>query len=235
MYDAALLDLYGTLVDIRTDESDPALWRALAAIYAERGAVWTAAELQTAYRLEVRRLEAESAATCPEIEIDRVFFALYRQKGVAADDETVAKTAWRFRQLSTKHIRLYAGAPELLAALQKRGRVILLSNAQRLFTVPELKMLDLWDRFDAVFLSSDYGCKKPDPAFFRVPLDAFGLDPKRCLMIGNDPFADAAGARAVGMDALCIRSATSPREAERTAYDLHHMDLRRVRRMLCGR
>ena len=41
-YDAYCFDLYGTLIDIRTDESDPALWAALAARYSAEGASWTA-------------------------------------------------------------------------------------------------------------------------------------------------------------------------------------------------
>ena len=33
MYDTCIFDLYGTLVDIRTDESTPGLWEKLALFY----------------------------------------------------------------------------------------------------------------------------------------------------------------------------------------------------------
>ena len=233
-YDAILFDLYGTLVDIRTDESDPALWRDTAFWYAQNGAPWDPNALREAYLTEVRRLEAQSPAAYPEIDLGCVFFALYQQKGVTPDAQTVADTAWRFRQTSTRRLRLYAGARPLLHLLRQSSKVILLSNAQRLFTVPELELLGLKDAFDRIYLSSDCGCKKPDPAFFRLPLQSFGLDPKRCIMVGNDPYADAAGAKSVDMRSLCIRSAISPQNAPSDCYDLMRMDLRRVQRILTG-
>ena len=49
-YDDYIFDLYGTLVDIHTDEDAPTLWAAMAVYYGQRGAEWQAAELQAAYR-----------------------------------------------------------------------------------------------------------------------------------------------------------------------------------------
>lgn len=236
-YDAYLLDLYGTLVDIRTDETALVLWEMLARFYAEHRAKWTGAALQRAFEAETEKQLHRNGAAYPEIDLAPVFAALYRCYGVQTDDCLLAETAWRFRMASTKRLRLYAGAKELLCALRKQGKVILLSNAQRLFTMPELRMLGLADAFDAIYLSSDYGCKKPDPAFFRLPVDQFGLDPKRCLMIGNDPACDIAGAHAMGMDAYYIRSAISPKGAPSridAAFSQPRMDLVRVRVRLCG-
>lgn len=234
-YDAFFFDLYGTLVDILTDESDPALWQKTAAYFSARGAAWEPQELRSAYHRETGRQEALLCAAYPEIDLAPVFSELFRLRGVQPDADTVADAAWFFRRTSTKHIRLYSGAWDLIDALRARGRVILLSNAQRLFTVPELQLLGLMDRFDAIYLSSDYGCKKPDPAFFGRALSDENLNPKKCIMIGNDPFTDAAGARGVGMDAYCIRSATSPKEAPIGAYDQPKMSLARVKRLLLGK
>lgn len=234
-YDAVFFDLYGTLVDILTDESDPALWQKTAAYFSARGAAWEPSELRSAYDRETKRQETLLFAAHPEIDLAPVFSELFRQRGVQPDAKAVADAAWFFRRTSTKHIRLYSGAIELLDALRAKGKVILLSNAQRLFTVPELQMLGLMDRFDAIYISSDCGCKKPDPAFFRRALTDGKLNPKRCIMIGNDPFTDAAGAKGVGMDAYCIRSATSPKEAPMDAYDQKRMSLARVKRVLLRR
>ena len=84
--------------------------------------------------------------------------------------------------------------------------MFLLSNAQRLFTLPELEQLGLLPCFDDIFLSSDRGCKKPGPAFFHVPLARYALAPSDCLMVGNDPVCDVSGAAAAGNTA-CNRSA----------------------------
>lgn len=237
-YDAFFLDLYGTLADIHTDENQPSLWKRMAGFAVSRGAAWKAEELHRAYLAAVREEEARLAlrdrdlpGAQPEIDLGPVFARLFAQKGVSADPALIGETARLFRAASTTHLRPYAGARELLERLRSRGKVLLLSNAQSLFTRPELEALGLSDCFDGVYLSSEAGCKKPDPRFFRLALAREGLEPGRCLMIGNDPVCDGAGARALGMDAWIIRSALSPGDC-REGYDQRGMDLRRLGRRI---
>ncbi len=216
-YAAYLFDLYGTLVDIHTDESKPAFWKAVAAYYTEHGAACDGKTLRESYRTlcaaETVRLQDRYPDAKIEIDLQPVFRALYEQKGVAPDAALLADTAWFFRQRSTCHLRAYAGAGELLEALRAAGRsVILLSNAQSCFTRPELELLGLADRFDRIYISSELGFQKLDPRFFTAPLRDLGLGPADCLMIGNDPVCDVGGAKAVGMDAVYIRSGLSPKE-----------------------
>ena len=242
-YAAIFFDLYGTLVDIHTDESKPILWSKAAAFYTDHGAKYSGPELRAAYQAhctgEERRLtEAAPPGALVELELRRVFAALYEQKGAAASESLIADTAWLFRRVSTSHLRTYAGARELLTALRKQGReVVLLSNAQACFTGPELDLLKLTDCFDRIFISSDVGYRKPDPRFFLAALQAVGADPADCLMIGNDPACDLHGAAGVGMDAFYIHSALSPQpmpnEASLPAIgSLPKMDLRALCRML---
>ena len=217
-YQAYLFDLYGTLVDIHTDESKSSFWKAVAACYAVNGAAWDGPALRAEYlRLcaaETARLQAAAPDAKVEIDLLPVFRGLYAQKGINADAALLAETAWYFRQRSTSHLRAYAGAGELLDALRAAGRtVILLSNAQSCFTRPELDLLGLTQRFDHIYISSEIGFQKPDPRFLNAPLRDLGLDPDDCLMIGNDPFCDVGGAVAVGMDAVYVRSALSPKES----------------------
>ena len=236
---AFLFDLYGTLVDIHTDENQSPLWQQMSGFAVSRGAAWEAEALRRAYGAAVREEEArlrlrdrDLPEARPEIDLARVFVRLYAEKGVPADGRLIAETARRFRAASTTHLRLYAGAKELLAALRQRGKVLLLSNAQSLFTRPELRQLGLEDCFDGVYLSSEAGFQKPDPRFFRLALEREGLEARDCLMLGNDPRCDGEGARAVGMAAYVIRSALSPRDAE--GYDQRGMDLRKLKRRLLG-
>ena len=88
--------------------------------------------------------------------------------------------------------------------------MILLSNAQRVFTAPELEKLGILSYFDTVFISSDKGVKKPNPAFFNAMLTECGLDAKECLMVGNDETCDIGGAHKVGMDGFYIHTRISP-------------------------
>ena len=217
-YQAYLFDLYGTLVDIHTDESRPSFWKVVAAYYTAQGAPYTWKTIQESYRAlcaaETARLQTRYPDAKIEIDLLPVFRGLYAQKGINADAALLAETAWFFRQRSTSHLRAYSGAGELLDALRAAGRsVILLSNAQSCFTRPELERLGLARRFDRIYISSEIGFQKPDPRFFIAPLRDLGLDPDDCLMIGNDPFCDVGGAVAVGMDAVYVRSALSPKES----------------------
>lgn len=237
-YDAVFWDLYGTLADIHTDENQPSLWKRMAGFAASRGACYAPGELKAAYLRAVGEAEAalrlrdrDIPGACPEIDLAPVFARLYAEKGVAADPALPAETAWAFRQASTSHLRLYAGAKELLTALRERGKVILLSNAQNLFTRPELALLGIAELFDGIYISSEAGFKKPDPRFFRLALEREGLDPGRCLMIGNDPRCDGEGAAVVGMDRWVIRSALSPRELPE-GYDQEGMDLKKLKKLL---
>lgn len=242
-YQNCIFDLYGTLVDIHTEERLPALWEELAAWYCGNGAAYSPEELQRAYFDTVRLMEREpslredSHEAHPEIQIEYVFQRLFRDKGVDADLAHAVRTGERFRKASLDYIRLYDGAVDLLKALRENGQgVWLLSNAQRIFTAYELRFLGIEGLFDGIYLSSDYGCKKPDPRFFQVLLRERGIDPKSAVMIGNDGVCDIQGAQAVGLATVYIRSNISPKEPLPGAdWVLETMDLRRLRDILTSK
>lgn len=240
-YQHCIFDLYGTLVDIHTDEDNPELWAKMAAHYQERGAVYSPEELRGAYRRLVAEAESGGAPlrrdaheSHPEIQIELVFQRLFREKGVAAELPQAIQAGRRFRELSTEYIRLYDGAKELLSSLRARGRKLwLLSNAQAVFTRWELERLGLTDCFDGIYLSSDYGVKKPDRRFFEILLRERDIDPGAAVMVGNDGVCDIAGARGVGLATVYLRSNISPVEPVPHAdYVLEHMDLKQVQNIL---
>lgn len=219
MYQNYIFDLYGTLVDIHTDEYQEGLWQEMCVRLAEKGVRYRPDELRTAYHTEVQRQEAamrraerEAGRTGePEIEIGAVFRQLLSDRGWNADAEEVAALARAFRIRSTQRLRLFDGAGELLRRLKEAGRgIYLLSNAQRLFTGPELRALGLEGAFDGILLSSDAGVKKPDPRFYQLLLHRYHLRPEACLMTGNDDLADCHGGAAVGMDSCYICTEQSP-------------------------
>ncbi len=215
MYQSCIFDLYGTLVDIRTDEGADEFWVKVAEIYKNYGAHYTADELRSLY---LRYAKAQDKLLhflhpfCRDIEIDlkRVFDKLYRHKGVRADENIVADTALQFRKASTQFIRLYDGVIDLLDSLKKAGKKIyLLSNAQSCFTIPELEMLGIADYFDDIVISSDHGCKKPGKRFFDILLDRYDIDKSTAIMIGNDCISDMQGALNAGLDSLYIHQEIS--------------------------
>ena len=181
MYKNCVFDLYGTLIDINTDEWSIELWEKMAVYYGYKGAIYTAEELNEEYG---KLVEAEKKAvhrrhkdySVIDIKIDKVFKKLYNQKGVKVTKAVVEQTCAVFRCFSTKYIKLYDGVTEVLDALKANGKKIyLLSNAQRSFTANEMDMLGLTKYFDGICISSDEECSKPDSHYFEILFDRYEL------------------------------------------------------------
>lgn len=219
-YTDLIFDLYGTLVDIHTDEND-LVWEKTAIFFGFYGAHYTAAELKTAFFAELSRRETSAGQTyeCyPDIPFEQVMAVLFSAKGVANAEALGIQAAQLFRISSMEYIRLYPYAIEALAQLRAQGhRLWLLSNAQRVFTAFELRHLGLNQVFDGIYISSDFGCRKPDSRFYTALVAEQKLDISRCLMIGNDRFTDIAGAKNVGMATLYMHTNLTP--ADQSAAD----------------
>lgn len=206
-YENYVFDLYGTLVDIHTDEADIAVWEKMTELYGEYQAAYEPEELRKCYETFVR----EEQECCDEIQIEKVFGRMFAHKGVKADDALILKTCRYFRKITTEYIRLYPWTIKMLETLKsQKKKIYLLSNAQHSFTVPELDQLGLTPYFDRIFISSDYGVKKPNAEFYQVLLDTCRVKPEECLMTGNDEICDILGARKVGMATFYIHSNISP-------------------------
>lgn len=212
MYKNYIFDLYGTLVDINTDEKSSKLWKKLSLFYCFNGAAYKSGELKKAYIKKVKENLNEIKHTkYPDFPIERVFKSLYKDKGVEANEELVKCTAQIFRSLSIKYLRLYDGVIELLEELKKKNKnIYLLSNAQRIFTLYEMKILGIDKYFDDIYFSADYHMCKPDRNFYNKIIEDKNLDISQSIMIGNDPECDINGAKAVGLDTLFIKSNLSP-------------------------
>lgn len=213
-YTDLIFDLYGTLADIHTDEN-ALVWEKTALYFGYYGVPYTGERLKTDYESVIAEQESvlgENYEMYPDIPMDGVLADLFRRHGVETQADALGLNAAQvFRIASTEYIRLYDGVPEALRTLRQHGfRLWLLSNAQRAFTAYELRLLGLDRLFDGIYLSSDFACRKPDSRFFRALLDEQHLDPRRCLMIGNDRETDIAGAKAVGLDTLYLHTNLTP-------------------------
>lgn len=222
-------------MDIRTDEEKPEVWEKLSFFYGYYGALYSAGELKEAYKnlVDCKEELHYSHEAYPEIQIETVFRELFTAKGVQPDDKLVLHAGQFFRVLTTEYLRLYDGTVGMLERLQGQGKKVwLLTNAQRIFTEYELCMLDIEQYFDGILISSDYGIKKPDSRFFEILLEKYRLDPKECIMVGNDQKTDIAGAAGAGIDTCYIHSNLSPDfDAEiKATYIQMEMDIEKV----CG-
>ncbi len=201
-----VFDLYGTLIDIRTDESDPDFRRDFAAFF----------ESCIGADVDVWRF-LEEGSFCDD-DFKEIDFAVQMRRifemcGKAADDATIVSLANFFRKRSTLRLALYDGVKETLLSLRARGcGLYVLSNAQALFTLPELEELGIAGCFDGVEISSDFGYKKPCALFFERLLDKYSLDASRCVYVGNDIVADIIPAKKLGMRTVYIHTEISPPE-----------------------
>ena len=241
MYDTCIFDLYGTLVDIRTDEKKPELWERIALFYAFYGAEYTPDELHQGYDCLTAEMSAGKAGirkdaheAYPEIRIEDVFMALFRKKGIDADEVLSRHAGQFFRILSMEHLKLYNGTKEMLSALRDGGKkVYLLSNAQKVFTEYEMNALGITPYFDGIFISSEHECKKPDVRFFEKLIHTYGIERDRAVMVGNDGVCDIEGAKNAGLATLYVRTEISPKEELPGAdHVLKKMDMKLMTRIL---
>ena len=224
-YTDLVFDLYGTLVDIHTEEDD-LVWEKTALYFGFYGARYSGPELKAAFRaaMQAREAKAGQSYECfPDIPFEQVMGSLFRAKGVEENaDELGINAAQLFRISSIEYIRLYPDALEALKKLREAGyRLWLLSNAQAIFTAFELRHLGLGEQLDGIYLSSDYNCRKPDIRFYRALLEEQNLNPANCLMIGNDRETDIAGAKTAGMATLYMHTNLTPSEQAEADPDLY--------------
>lgn len=216
-YTDLIFDLYGTLVDIHTEEND-LVWEKTALFFGYYGAHYSPEELKEACFAALSRREAKAGQNyeCyPDIPMEQIMAELFRANGIGDADKLGLQAAQLFRISSTEYIRLYPQVKQALSGLRQQGfRLWLLSNAQRAFTAYELRYLGLEAAFDGVYISSDYGCLKPDSRFYRALLEEQNLDASRCLMIGNDRQTDIAGAKKLGLATLYMHTNLTPSQQD---------------------
>ena len=208
-----IFDLYGTLINIHTNQKWPYFWQKMADYYNCFGTSFTGESLRASYERICREKDAslrrELGTDWPEIDIAEVFLDLLdgKREGIRDIDQWVTDTARFFRILSRFRYGLYPGTLLALTGLKERGRgIYLLSNAQRVFTEPEMKVKGIWNIFDGIFISSDRRIRKPDPAFMKDLLSAYDLDPEECVMIGNEYGSDMRIAAECGVDGIFLNT-----------------------------
>ncbi len=215
-YTDLVFDLYGTLVDIHTDENWQ-VWEKTALFFGYYGAHYSARELRHAFDEQIaqRKIKAGQSYECfPDIPFEGIMASLFQMKGIHEHLPVLAvQAAQLLRICSTEYIQCYPHVKESLELLKSKGyRLWLLSNAQAVFTEYELAHLGLKDVFDGIYISSAYGYRKPDIRFYSALLQEQNLIPGKCLMIGNDRDTDIAGAQLAGMDTLYMHTALTPSE-----------------------
>mgnify|MGYP006914958830 CR=1 FL=1 len=132
MYRNFIFDLYGTLVDIHTNEYKPSLWKKMALFYSFQGAAYTGKELRCRYRqLETAARKAPSPYAYPEICAADIFRILYAEKGIQPSESLLTATGQFFRIDLKGHVLGHGfrvcgkgeGLPVVMAFRERLARV----------------------------------------------------------------------------------------------------------------
>ena len=101
-----------------------------------------------------------------------------------------------------EHWRIAEGAESTLKMLRQRGYrlAVLSNNDSRLRSV--LNDHNIASLFDEIFISSELGVEKPDPAIFRAVEQTMSENPSAFLHLGDSHSRDFEGAQKAGWSAL---------------------------------
>ena len=196
-FDAAIIDLDGTMVDTLGDFAQ-ALGRMLDDL-----------ALPGIERTHIERMVGKGS----EHLIKSVLYHVLAQAGqapAAINTEAIYPQAWaryqhHYLAINGQYAQVYPGVPEGLQALRSAGlRLACLTNKPTAFALPLLRAKGLDSFFDQVFGGDAFERKKPDPLPLVKTCAALGSAPARTLMVG-DSSNDAQAARAAGCPVLLVR------------------------------
>jgi len=213
--EAVLFDIYGTLVDIHTNEHRDDAFESLSRFLEYRRVFIPGKELKELYFDHINQQIARSRERHPEVDVVRAFGHVLRERGKTTDRYLTMLSTQLYRSLSREHMQLYEDTFWTLNEFRKQFRLGIVSDAQRVFCKPELRTLRLENFFEALVISSDYGFRKPDPRLFHIALAALDVSASEAAYIGNRYETDLVGAKEAGLAVVGLIRQT---EDEKRAY-----------------
>ena len=203
---ALVFDLYGTLIDIQTNEWKDEIFRFISRFLGYYGMEITPEEIRVRLDLEIDRVKKSSKENYPEVDLVEVFErALFKEQFIARSFvEAIVKI---HRILSIDWIRLFPDTLDVLRELKRRGyRMAVLSDAQRSFAYAEMRQFNLDTFFDYIIFSTEFGFKKPDLRLFRMISVILDVPLGEILYIGDSIRRDLFGAKMAGMKMVLVRT-----------------------------
>ncbi|WP_269823208.1 phosphoglycolate phosphatase [Variovorax sp. IB41] len=198
-FDAAILDLDGTMVDTLGDFAE-SLNRMLRDL-----------DLPPVPAAAIERMVGKGSEHLIHSALVHVMTSGGAADAAGAEEKAKAlfDRAWdryqhHYLAINGQHSALYPGVIEGLKALRARGlRLACLTNKPTSFARPLMAAKGLDGFFELVFGGDAFERKKPDPLPLLKTCEALGTVPARTLMIG-DSSNDARAARAAGCPVVLV-------------------------------
>lgn len=202
--DFILFDLYGTLIDVETDEEAPEFWVALAEVLKPQCIKGGPQELRRAFSSALRdELSRLPVGFVMENVLRRVLGAI----GAGTSRDAVRNFASTFRSLSTKQLSLRTYTSALLAAVRASGcKIGIVSNTEGVLTRPDIDRFPVLQDVSVTLLSSEVGLKKPDPKIFEIAMERLHVAPSSGIFVGDNLQEDIIGALGAGLRCVYIRN-----------------------------
>lgn len=212
-FDNYIFDLYGTLIDIHTDEHADKTWIRWSGWLDKHGISHPAFKfmrdeffmMDLAAREQAKK---EGRVEYPEIDVIPIYKEMFLEYGnneSRLTQEFLDEAGYAFRTASREYMKLFPGVKRFLKEIKRTGRhAYILSNAQRCYTWPEICEFGLQDMVCDVLISSDFLCMKPDTVFFNAMIDKHKLDRSRTVMIGDSRENDYEGGLNAGLSAIWL-------------------------------
>ncbi len=217
-----LFDLYGTLIDIETDESIEEIYRGIAHYLTYQGVYVHRGEVRDRYYQIMKEQKEACSEEFPEIDVEAIWGEFLRQEGIEgapARRKLAPILAHLYRGISRKRLRLYPDVKRVLDELRQSYRLAIISDAQPCYALPEMKAVGLDDYFDPVIISGQYGFRKPDQRLTAKALDSMNLTPSEVIFVGNDMYRDIYGASRLGIKTILVESNQGEKYHEQTMPD----------------
>ena len=131
---------------------------------------------------------------------------------VGLDDPRLAeRSAANYNRYRKKYFALFPGTLDLLGRLRAAGMKLgMVTNGVSETHNEKIALLELTDRFDAIFLADETGMVKPDPRLFAHACEKLGSTPVATAMVGDRYERDIAGALEAGLFTIWMNLRDEP-------------------------
>lgn len=204
-----LFDLYGTLIDIETDESMEEIYRSIANFLTYLGAKAHRSEVRDLYYRIMKEQKEQRAEKYPEVDVVDIWSRFLGKQGIPENLENRQFSlilAQFYRSISRKRLQLYPSVKYVLDELKSSFPLAIVSDAQACWALPEMRAVSLEGYFESIIISSDFGFRKPDSRLFHYALEEMGISPDEALHVGNDMYRDIYGAKSLDMKTVLFLS-----------------------------
>lgn len=169
-------NLYGTIIDSYMNEEQEIIWVTLANYYELKGVIYTAGELNLAYR--TIRDELIGASNGGTYKVGEIFKRLYELKKQESSSEDIANLVSILRDLSTKYIKLHEKALSVLKYLKHQHyTLVAYYDGQYEFAKHDLNKLGIAKYFDQLVCTSEVDIAGKSKDFF-THLTKYQVDEK---------------------------------------------------------